>query len=397
MLLKYGWKNIKKNLFMNFLVILQLSVAFLLLISMISSITSRFQLYNPFEEEFNSNGRFYCIANAINPNTNMTISSKEEIGDMIECEKKVFGIYTPWFSYGDNNINCISYDKEFINKYTPKLEHGKWFNECEGDKEILQVVVSQNQCGLKVGDVIILQCIDYPVKARVIGVLENDATIINFSGTESKNNDCRILYRNYDFEREESPLFIFNQEELVDKDVIVQLNGQLFIIYSDDVSKEIMQKNDRIIKRMMVLSSVPLDQMKMDSLRYIFSQIYDLFPIFICVIILTFIGSISTSALSTKRQLKNYAIYYMCGLKWKLCATVNACSSAICAAISFVISIVLTIIIKLIGVFGETVITIGLWQILGCSILVIVYIVLSMIFPLRIIGKNSPTGVLKTN
>lgn len=91
---------------------------------------------------------------------------------------------------------------------------------------------------------------------------------------------------------------------------------------------------------------------------------------FICVLILTLVGALSTSALSAKRQLKNYAVYYICGLKWKQCATVN---------------------------FWSSVIEFGICQFLGCLVIMAVYVLLSLIRPLNIIGNNTPNQVLKSN
>lgn len=137
--------------------------------------------------------------------------------------------------------------------------------------------------------------------------------------------------------------------------------------------------------------------MKANSFEYIFSQIYNLMPIFVCVFILTLVGAISTSALSAKRQLKNYAVYYICGLRWRQCALINFFSSLTCALISFVLSISAAFIAKVFGILGETVIELGIWQLLGCAIIILLYILLSMILPISIIGKNSPNQVLKAN
>lgn len=41
-----------------------------------------------------------------------------------------------------------------------------------------------------------------------------------------------------------------------------------------------------------------------------FSQFNNLLPILISILIMTLVSAVSVSALSTKRQLKNYAVYY---------------------------------------------------------------------------------------
>ena len=76
---------------------------------------------------------------------------------------------------------------------------------------------------------------------------------------------------------------------------------------------------------------------------------------------------------------------------------INFFSSLTCALISFVLSISAAFIAKVFGILGETVIELGIWQLSGCAIIILLYILLSMILPISIIGKNSPNQVLKAN
>ena len=53
MLFKLGLRNIKQNLFMNVLIVLQMTVVFTIAIFMVSTIVSRFQLYMPLKDKLN--------------------------------------------------------------------------------------------------------------------------------------------------------------------------------------------------------------------------------------------------------------------------------------------------------------------------------------------------------
>lgn len=396
--LKLGYKNIKRSPVMNILVMLQMSVVFVILISMVSTIVSRFKLYAPFSEEFNRRGYYYFIDSAVNPETNMVLRTTEELCSMIENEGKVFAAYTPIFLYNGEDINAVSYDRDYIEKYTPELESGSWIDVDKTDSDILQVVVTHNKYDFKVGDIIMLEAVyGGQVKAEIVGVLKDNAKIINYSDALKNNSDYRIMYESYNCQRENNALFIFYQNELKDKKVVTRLNGSVLVTYPDDVTEEIIEENDRVIKQMMVIKSVPLSEMKSNSLKYIFLQLYDLMPIFVCVLILTLVGVLSTSALSAKRQLKNYAVYYICGLRWKQCAIVNFWSSFICVGVSFALGLVTTFVIKTTEMFGQTVIEFGIWQFLGCLVITVMYVLLSLILPLNIIGSNTPNQVLKSN
>lgn len=127
-----------------------------------------------------------------------------------------------------------------------------------------------------------------------------------------------------------------------------------------------------------------------------FSQFNNLLPILISILIMTLVSAISVSALSTKRQLKNYAVYYICGLKWKQCSLINLVSCTSIAFISIIIAGFCTIVLKN-TFFSESVLELGILQIFICINISFLYIVLSALLPLKIIKNNTPREVLKSN
>lgn len=397
MMFKFGLKNLKHNLLMNILIILQMTVVFIIAVFMSSTIVSRFQLYTPIKDKLNSNGYFYYVSNAINPETNLALRSTDELYELLDQPKDIVATYNVWLSYGTDNINCISYDDEFIEMFTPELEEGTWFDFNKDASEYIPVVISQNPYNFNVGDIIELDNFGFGVNAEIIGILKENSKIIGFSNSENGKNDFRSTYINYNYEIEELPLFIFCQKDLIYKNITMQLNGPVFVTYSDIIDDIILESNNSTMNRMMTLSKTRLDEMKSNSLEYIFSQIYTLFPIMICILIFTLVGTISVNALSAKKQLRNYAVYYICGLKWKQCAMINFISSLISVLTSFILSMIILLVMKHLNFLGNTVVKTGVWQFLVCLILIAVYLLFSIILPLNIIGKTTPSQILKTN
>ncbi|MCD7811701.1 MAG: hypothetical protein LUG91_07620 [Ruminococcus sp.] len=375
-----------------------MTVVFVIVISMVSTIVSRFKYYTPIKDLLNSKGYFYYIDNAINPQTGATLRETEELYELLDGEENILAAYTPWLSYVDDSSAFVSYDDAFIECYTPDLESGQWFDLSMDQSEVVQVVVSQNPYGFKVGDIIEFDNgYGYTINAEIIGILKEGTKLMGFTVPADNKYDCQSAYISYSYEIEEKTLFIFSQKGLIDKEIVIQLDGPVFVTFPEDTTNEALENNNSIMKQMMTLSVIPLNEMKSNSMDFIFSQLYTLFPILVCILILTLVGAISTSALSAKRQLRNYAVYYICGLKWKQCAVINLFSSLICILISFALSIIAAFIAKATGILGDTVISLGVWQILGCVVIMIIYVLFSIILPLNIIGNNTPNKILKSN
>ncbi len=402
MLFKLGFKNLRRDKFINLLIILQMTVVFLITISMVSTIVSRFQYYEPFKKQLNSNGIFCCFRNALDPETgDARLKPTERLHELLENDQEIIASYSPWLYCGDEKINFTSYDDEFIEMYKPEIESGKWFDLNVNESSAVPIVISQNPYGFKVGDKIKINIFsdkdDDILETEVIGILKEGTKVIGFSTSENGKYDCRNAFANYNYGVEQIPIFLLRQKDLENKPIMIQMNGPAFITYSSNTANEVIESNNEIIRKMGVLNITSLDEIKNNSIDYIFSQIYTLFPILICVLILTLVGAVSVSALSTKRQLKNYAVYYICGLKWRQCAGVNFFSALISISLSFGLSIVSVAMVKSIGLLGNTVIQFGVWQILSCIMIMTIYIILSVVLPISIIGKNTPNQVLKSN
>ena len=131
-----------------------MTVVFPITISMVSTIVSRFQYYSPIKEQLNSKGFFYDFAYALNPETGgATMRTNDDLCEFIEDEQELIASYDPWIFYGDgNDSKSMSYDDKLINAYTPGIESGKWFDTSKEKSDVVQVVVSQNPYGFKVGE-----------------------------------------------------------------------------------------------------------------------------------------------------------------------------------------------------------------------------------------------------
>ena len=100
-----------------------------------------------------------------------------------------------------------------------------------------------------------------------------------------------------------------------------------------------------------------------NSEKLVYNQVYLLLPIIICVFLITAISVISVNAITVRRQLKNYAIYNICGLSWKKCCLINLLSSIIMCLIAIIMMVISVVLTKYISFFSQTVIDFGIIQV----------------------------------
>ena len=383
--LKSATRATSKFGIMKIFEIVQLAAVFSMIILIVSAIASRYTLYAPFKQYFERQG-YMVVAQG-----GSTYRDKfEEItgtSDMINCQAN-------HRRFGDVYFNSVIYDDEFIEAYAPPLEEGVWLSDTDITYEkngyIPAVITS---CGgrYKVGDIL---SEDYEIydrtvhcKIKIIGVLQDQVSIASLDPELPLRHDFLDMYNVFDDEFEDRDwLLTKNSDEYACFGTYGLMQGTQFVFYDDMSQGKKLNGGD--------FEATPLSVVRKNSMKYIYAQMYTLFPIALCIFILTVISTVSISAIYTKRQLRNYAIFYICGARWRTCALRSLKNSAITCGIAAAISALVLIVGKL-TFLKETVISFGLWHLAVCAGVIILYLALSMIMPLMIIGSNEPKEVLK--
>ncbi len=407
MIIKSAFRQLKKNKFMNTLIVIQLTAVMTILCILVSMVESRMVYYKPFAEEFNSQG-YLC-----------EFDEGEIIGEK-QLLKKLKGTKCEFTYEGEYYVNINSDDvtmenentyvpytdilsDKWINAYTPRMQSGSWLNNLPDDGYIHVVVTQDNNLGLKTGDIITLHSYDndsekdIEEKAEVIGVMENKQYLVGFSSfsqTDIANRENFFdMYYTYNSEVEQHwglcvPKAEIEQSRLYNGEFVV--DGMGFILCNGMNEKE-MKEVKNFLTGNDSLYVFSLEELKENSYAYIYEQLYILFPIALCIFLLTLITTISVISISVNKQLNTYAIFYVCGAKWRDCAFISFLYSLIVCVISGLLSLLaIWVIIQ----NSLTVINIGFYEVAAMLAAAVIYLILSAVMPLVIIGKTQPKEIL---
>lgn len=216
-MLSLGIKEFFRRIYTNIFTALQLSVVFILLISIISSVQSRTELYTPVKDYLDGNGIY-----------TMTISAATDIITEKDLKEKypdvdcVLASYINDAAYQNGEGKIISYNDEIINMYTSKLDEGSWFESSKLSDDMLYGVANYSS-GLKVNDTVEIENTRYdesdktfthPIEekfeVKIIGVLSEHAQVFGADTYISEDDDFRNLYADYD---ESTPLLLLSQKQ----------------------------------------------------------------------------------------------------------------------------------------------------------------------------------------
>lgn len=412
-LLKTAFMDLKKNIATNILTILEMTTTIIIMIIMLSSFLLRYEYYKPFKDAFRANG-IYCDFGR-RANTNIDAPSLESF----LCDEDIFQyLHSPEKIIACNNTMGIiihdeklqkdisvdnwSYNDEFINRYCPKLKAGRWLNTSDKATEI-EAVVSKNDYGWKTGDKLKGSFFNFPdpleVEITIVGEFEDGTKIGGGSVSHEKDPNYNLMFSTYDFEIEDKkPLLLLSSQYIksINESVnpVIGLQTSSIIIYPDSVTPEELSEDKKTLRTLGCSYSETLSVMEKNNWEYLNEQLYNLLPVIIVILILTFISSISNTALSTYRRLHDYAVYYINGLQWKHCIIINLIQSLIISIISAIIGLSSMLFVKFTPFSNNISIVWSSWSFVAVLALIAVYLCISMIMPIIIIGKSTPKQIL---
>lgn len=413
---KYVIMQLKKYKLATILLVLQITLMFIVSIAITSSILSRYQEYAPFREAFNTIGNYYSFMFGKNPETNLGSLSTEQLSSQLKGNPEVWGTYAANFAlkrfkplddpdasdYRRNwtisNTECVAYDDEWIEAYSPKLEEGNWLSTSPDVEQGLPVVISHNPYGYKVGSRFpVMLSGRYECEAVVIGVLEEGAKYLSLTYPQGNDMSAHNLYQSFFYQIEEKMLVLISEQAYEKLARPGMPNGQFLILYPNGISDEDRAWNDDYMKRVakMMQRASTTERLRYNSLEYIYSEVKKLIPIIVAIFVMVITSVVSMTAIMTKRQLYTYAIYNICGLSW---------NKSIVMSFLYAVSVSIFALICTGGIWficrpllKETVIHMSMWHFPVILGIIIVFLVASMILPITILSNHTPKEILCEN
>ncbi len=396
-----------RSIVLRVLEAVQLSAVLVLAVCLVSAIVSRYALYSPFKDVISRDG--YMIA--AQPGSGIYLEDFCETAGISEDKL----LYTTLGYYDidekgkeERGLTTIQYCDRLAELYKPDLSEGKWLTETDHSysSDRLIPVVLGNASKHRVGDM--LTVTDMPlswdaegktIKSEdihfiVVGRLKENAAVVSYLDYLNEPEDYRNVYGilNSSFEDKEIALMMEHDAlALFGRHSIMQ--GVQFVMRSD-LTDEGNEALTSLFAENSSLKAVPLSKIEKSSREYIYAQLYTVFPIMLCILILTVISSVSICAVEALRRQHDNAVFYICGATRAQCILLSLSSTAltVLAAAALggaVLSVGKATFLK------ETVISLGLLPLAACGAIIVLYLAFSAIMPAVVIGRLQPYEILK--
>lgn len=386
----YVFKLIKRNLLINIFIAFQLAVTLVMIIMCVSSVMSRVEYYLPLKSVLSSDGIClfageYYIDSGYTYSYENIQSVSENIDKIYSCESISF-LSDPNY---EESPTYIVYNENMYNLCKPKMQEGKWLSDAPENDESISVVVGHSS-RYNVGDIIeMYESIDEVYYSfKVIGKTAKGAKFISNSSESVNKRDFRDLY-----DTVSSDMMFVKRDDIDNTNLLILPCGVNFITYKNGLSGgQISEINSGLYSMGSYLKLS--EELNKNSMAYISEDIILILPICICVMIISLICTIASSAVTTKNNMRTYLIAYICGSEWQSNALISLANSAvnilcgiILAAGGYILALQTRISERLCLNFSE-------YELAFCLPVVLLYLIVPVIMPLWSMSRQTPKELL---
>lgn len=411
--LRMAMKSLKRTRLAQLLTVLQLAAALLVTAVLVSATVLRFSKYAPFREYFNARGilasygtsAVYAERGADGKINTAAFENAEALSEYLSVPADVLA---PYQIGAIENIQHLAYGNDILSKWNPQLSEGRMLNE---QADVLEAIVSWNEDEWHVGDTVTITMNRYDesflkvvesqeVMVHIIGMMNDGEQIPGQTGENTE--DFRLFWRAQSAEREEKTIMLFSMEQLerlAPLPLYPMLSGTLLIRYKEPVTQEQVDADIKNLSRHTLSAGYfrSMEDISANSNSYLYTEMYKLLPVIAMLTFLLMISTISGTALSTRKRLRDYAVFALTGLPWNKCICINLMQSLITAGIAALLAVTGGIILQHTALRELFYIRCGLEEAGCCAALILLYLIISLIMPYLMIHKNSVREILKTN
>lgn len=399
MLFKTALKNIKRSRLMSLLTVCEMTCAIVITLVMVSSVLIRFRRYTPFRDMFESKGLYCEFSSAANKDHYGERKPEDYIADddvfaLLHSPESIAAVNLAdccaVTENGLQSVNNYSYNDEIIRRFSPQLSSGRWLNDSE-NADSIEAVVSHNELGWSTGDTVTIAFGEQQREVKIVGTLKENTKLPGGFAVHSTGDDFNIFFNPYNSKIEEKPLLVFSSQYLQKQGAVQGLFSGSVITYPDSVTDEQLKADQQTLAGIGCAYSMTLSELDKNSKLYLYRHVYDMLPISIVILVLTLVSSLSSAALTTRTRLRDYAVFCICGMRWKQSVLVGFIRGLIMSAVSLALSA------AAVAFLSKKLSVSVLWtreSLLSVVLLVTLFLIFSLVMPVCMIAKSTPKQIL---
>ena len=305
----------------------------------IGSYNNRNMLYKPYSDILSNTG--WYIVSDYDENTGEPLSSQMKGKlDFIKMYS-----YSSLITLNGRNVpvNITICPDEILNNMKLPVNSGKW--QIDSPKDIV-CIAAPNNFDISSGDELKLPLAN---SVKISGILTDPCYIpcfLQWSTSQGIENFYRKYSLKYYSPEEECLELFMSFSEFSETGIETDSTNKSFIAYDANPTAENTTYNEELLKNN-YQCGIRLSKIKERTENSINDILKKFIPIAVCTFVVIMIGFMSSTAINTLQQMKNYGTMFLCGMNWNDCIKILFAYNALIMISSVSITSVIFGIFKL--------------------------------------------------
>ena len=377
------------NIKINLLMILEMIVVFVGVNLIIGSYNNRNMLYKPYSDILSNTG--WYIVSDYDENTGEPLSSQMKGKlDFIKMYS-----YSSLITLNGRNVpvNITICPDEILNNMKLPVNSGKW--QIDSPKDIV-CIAAPNNFDISSGDELKLPLAN---SVKISGILTDPCYIpcfLQWSTSQGIENFYRKYSLKYYSPEEECLELFMSFSEFSETGIETDNTNKSFIAYDVNPTAENTTYNEELLKNN-YQCGIRLSKIKERTENSINDILKKFIPIAICTFVVIMIGFMSSTAINTLQQMKNYGTLFLCGMNWNDCIKILFAYNALIMISSVSITSVIFGIFKLMNLSAYLGLSFGMNNIVITAIIILIIILLNLIILSAVVRRKTPVDIIRGN
>ena len=403
--LKLAFLSIRERLKTDLVLVFQLIVMFVLVNYIIGSVSSRTMLSDTYRSVLDKQGWYFTYHDI---EYEIEYKQQEE-----ESGGPVYGVN--WYSETTKLLSQLEYPPEIL----AVGQASGWVNgDFDADVYVLpdqlfddvtlpvrssspgsnKLLLFPSKSGIGAGDEFTMETTGHrKLTLRATGIL-TDPTYIPSQTGWNRDGDISMLYKKLSGAKERHAYMITcvsTAEALGFKDSEIFMHPNIIAYYPDHIDSAAFEEMTEAFRKNSNVMMTPLPELKQKSDESLKEDLGKYVPLAAVIMIVVVLGTAGAIAIQTLDEMKNYAVMYLCGMKWRRTVLVSLCKVLMLLLAAVVISVGAMMILQKQNISAELGLAFGSRNIYISLALSGAAVACSVILPVLLLRRSQPAEIMR--
>ena len=261
-----------------------------------------------------------------------------------------------------------------------------------------RLLVFSNRSGIKAGDRFSVLTSDKRTLTLKATDILTDPAYIPTQTSWSIDGDISMLYNKVSAAKDDRAYMITSMSSAKGfgfNDSEIYMHETVIAYYTEEIDDRAFQRMTDNFRRDSNIIMTPLPELKERADKALKADLGKYMPLAVVVILIVVLGTAGAVAIQALDEMKNYAVMYLCGMKWRRTVIISLCKVLLMLAAAMLLNCGAMVILQSQNIAAELGLAFGKKNIYLSLALAAATVLSSVIVPMILLRRSEPAEIMR--